>query len=139
MTGLHSSMADLTEDEYFVAALVQASQHALQQLHLATLGPDLLRGGVGDAAVIGPLDEVGVVAVLAHLHEDIVQLGHADVGAPLGLGHGCHCLLHNNSTLDVGCLSLSNASTDGLSSSLGLGHSSHCLLHSKSDVGWLCY
>ncbi len=86
---------DLAENEDLVAALVQAVQHALQQLHLATLGTDLLRGGVGDAAVKGPLDEVRVVAVLAHLHEHVVQLGHADVGTPLGLGHCSHGLLHN--------------------------------------------
>ena len=78
-----TSVLYLTEDEHFVAALVQASQHALQQLHLATLGPDVLRGRVGDAAVKGPLDKVRVVAVLAHLHEDVVQLGHAHMGAAL--------------------------------------------------------
>lgn len=89
---------DLTEDEHFVAPLVQALQHALQQLHLAALGPDLLGGGVGDAAVKGPLDEVGVVAILAHLHEHVVQLGHADVGPPLRLGHGRHGLLHTAHT-----------------------------------------
>lgn len=73
----------LTENEDFVAAIVQALEHTLQQLHLATLGPNLLRGRVSDAAIEGPLDEVRVVAVLAHLHEDVVQLGHADVGSPL--------------------------------------------------------
>jgi len=99
---------DLTEYENLVAPLVQAVQHALQQLHLATLGTDLLRGGVGDAAVKGPLDEVGVVAVLAHLHEHVVQLGHADVGAPLGLGHCSHGLLHtiHSQCWEISCFSL---------------------------------
>ncbi len=102
-------ITDLAEDEDLVAPLVQALQHALQQLHLATLGTDLLRGGVGDAAVKGPLDEVGVVAVLAHLHEHVVQLGHADMGAPPRLGHGSHGLLHNTHTQCWGtsCLALS--------------------------------
>ena len=86
----------LTEDEDFVPPLLQALQHALQQLHFATLGPDLLRGRVGDAAIKGALDEVRVVAVLAHLHQDVVQLGDADVGSPPGLGHGCHRLLHHH-------------------------------------------
>ncbi|KAA6424145.1 MAG: hypothetical protein FRX49_06104 [Trebouxia sp. A1-2] len=40
-----------------VALALQALQHALQQLHLATLGTDLLGGWVGDAAVKGPFDE----------------------------------------------------------------------------------
>ena len=86
----------LTEDEDFVAPLVQAPKHTLQQLHLAALGTDLLRGRVGDAAIKGALDEVGVVAVLAHLHQDVVQLGHVDVRSTLGPGHSSHCLLHHH-------------------------------------------
>ena len=94
----------LTEDENFVAPLVQASKHALHELHLATLGPNLLRGRVGDAAIKGALDEIWVVAVLAHLHEDIVQLGHADMCPTLGPGHGFHCLLqHDHSKNEKGC------------------------------------
>jgi len=98
---------DLTEYEDLVSPLVQALQHALQQLHLATLGTDLLRGWVGDAAVKGPLDQVRVVAVLAHLHEDVVQLGHADVSAALGLGHCRHGLLQ---TMDSRCWASAYAS-----------------------------
>lgn len=102
---------NLAEYEDLVAPLVQALQHALQQLHLATLGTDLLGGWVGDAAVKGPFDEVGMVAVLAHLHEHVVQLGHADVGAALGLGHGSHGLLHttNNQCWElITCLTSSS-------------------------------
>ncbi len=89
---------DLTEYEDLVSPLVQALQHALQQLHLATLGTDLLRGWVGDAAVKGPL---------AHLHEDVVQLGHTDMGAALGLGHCRHGLLQ---TMDSRCWASAYAS-----------------------------
>lgn len=86
----------LTEDEDFVSCLAQAPEHALHELHLATLSTDLLCRRIGDAAIKGALDEVWVVAVLAHLHQDIVQLGHADMCPTLGPRHGFHCLLHQH-------------------------------------------
>ena len=95
--------ADLTEDEDFVAPSLEVLQHALQQLHLAALLAHLLGRGKGEAPVVGPADEVWVVAVLTHLHEHVVELGHADVAASLRLGHGRHCLLQPTHKLRQFC------------------------------------
>ena len=74
-------------------------QHAFQQLHLAALAAHLLSSGEGGAAIIAPADEVRVVAILAHLHEHVVELGYTHVTAALRLGHSCHCLLYMHTCL----------------------------------------
>lgn len=89
----------LAEDEHFVATSLEMLQHAFQQLHFAALAAHLLSSGKSGAAVIAPADEVWVVTILAHLHEDIVELGNTHVAASLRLGHGCHCLLHMHTCL----------------------------------------
>ena len=62
-----------------MAGGVQAVEQAIEHLHLpALLHQHVGRGEHGALLPLGR-DEVGVVAVLPQLHEDVVQLPHVDV------------------------------------------------------------
>mmetsp|Transcript_13247 Transcript_13247/g.35347 ORF Transcript_13247/g.35347 Transcript_13247/m.35347 type:complete len:371 (-) Transcript_13247:1139-2251(-) len=64
----------LGEDEHLVAALLaQLGHDAVEEDHLATAGDDAFVHDLLPALVRGPLEEEGVVAALAQLHEDVVQ------------------------------------------------------------------
>ena len=69
----YTDSAHLGEDDDLVATLVKLGHKSLKQCQLATLLPQLLGARVHNGAVHAPRDQVRVVAVLAHLHEDIVQ------------------------------------------------------------------
>lgn len=62
-----------------MAILVQLGHEAFQQRQLAALFPQFLWAGVHDGAIHASSDQVRVVAVLAHLHEDVVEAAD-DVG-----------------------------------------------------------
>lgn len=56
---------------------MQPFQQLVEQLHLPALGNELLHGREGDGLVVVAHKEVRVVAVLAELHQHVVE-------APLG-------------------------------------------------------
>lgn len=73
----------LGEDEDAVALGLELLQQAVEQLQLAGLLQQHVGGGVHHIVGEGGGDQVRVVAVLAHLHDDVVQLGLSDLAAPL--------------------------------------------------------
>mmetsp|Transcript_8835 Transcript_8835/g.30371 ORF Transcript_8835/g.30371 Transcript_8835/m.30371 type:complete len:382 (+) Transcript_8835:666-1811(+) len=79
-------LGHLREDEDLVAVLVELGEEPVQELHLPTLLDELVPGGERGAPVVLPCDQVRVVAVLPHLHQDVPQLGDVHLPAPVKLG-----------------------------------------------------
>ncbi len=90
--------AYLGEDDDLVAVLVQVGDEAVQQRQLAALFPQHLWAGIGDRPIQPTRDQVRVIAVLAHLHQHVVQTAD-DIGPMQALLDGVGCLLHTNCNL----------------------------------------
>ena len=91
--------ACLRKDDDLVPSLVQVANKALQQSQFATLLPQLLGAWIQDRPIQAPSDQIWVVAVLAHLHENVVQAAN-DICSAQALCNGLSCLLHQQMTVN---------------------------------------